>query len=501
MSNTKNTFIKKFLKWFIIISIFINVWIVYAHPLDISISTASIRWNNVNITTYLHTFEVDYLLKNNWITVWWVNDYYENSDIITNYINRTAILKNNWDICELSNIKLIDNEPYEILSDWLWVKYQFTCKANIEKLYLKLGFFTEFPLQTNRITLFDLNKWIKWAKAIWYKVLTSKIDNLEIDLNNLNTTSIDSDNDWLSDEEEKIYNTDPNKIDTDWDNYTDKEEIDYGFDPINKELVPWQEYREEISVKVSKNKIDNLTILDWEIKSQNLGDYWYWNDYLKSTMKYINDYFSKNEWNILYIFLIIFILGVLHAIWPWHWKSLLISYTIEEDNWYKKGLLFSLIFSITHIVDIVVLFIITKVIIHFVDPSKYSYYIQIISWIILLLLSIYLIYKALYIKKSCSKKKTNTVFIAFIAWLAPCSFAWSIFILLFSIGKTTWIIPLIFALWLWIFTTLSVIVIISIFLKNRIYSKITKIAKYSSLLSAIIILIISLFILSKIILN
>jgi hypothetical protein len=57
----------------------------------------------------------------------------------------------------------------------------------------------------------------------------------------------------------------------------------------------------------------------------------------------------------------------------------LIAYTLEKNNGYKKGLVFALIFTITHILDIIALFFITKVIITFVDPSKYNYYIQVIS--------------------------------------------------------------------------------------------------------------------------
>jgi ABC-type nickel/cobalt efflux system permease component RcnA len=113
-----------------------------------------------------------------------------------------------------------------------------------------------------------------------------------------------------------------------------------------------------------------------------------------------------------------------------------------------------------------------------------------------------LIYKA-YTKKQCNhlnkKPEETSLFIAFLAWLAPCSFAWSIFLLLLAIWKSSWIFPLVIALWLWIFTTLVAIVLLAVFLKNRIYNKAQNIAIYSSFLSAWIILIISLVMLSRII--
>jgi hypothetical protein len=46
---------------------------------------------------------------------------------------------------------------------------------------------------------------------------------------------LDSDNDGLTDSEEKEYGTDPNNPDTDSDGYTDSEEIDNGYDPLVSE--------------------------------------------------------------------------------------------------------------------------------------------------------------------------------------------------------------------------------------------------------------------------
>jgi hypothetical protein len=44
---------------------FINIVPVFAHPLDISVSTGTIQKNTINFTTYFHSFEIEYLLKNN----------------------------------------------------------------------------------------------------------------------------------------------------------------------------------------------------------------------------------------------------------------------------------------------------------------------------------------------------------------------------------------------------------------------------------------------------
>ncbi|MDD2907277.1 MAG: hypothetical protein PHH98_01420 [Candidatus Gracilibacteria bacterium] len=469
----------------------------FAHPLDISVSTANIKGNIININTYFHSFEIEYLLKNNGINPDGVIDYFENENIIKKYINDNIFFNINGENCKLGEIKIDRDEAYIILTNGLSANYSFTCNKKIDYFKLNVNYFSEFKLQTNRITIYDLNNGIKNIKPIIYKVLTPKIKELTLDLNNLNVVRIDTDGDGLSDEEEIVYMTNPKEIDSDFDNYTDKEEIDFGWDPINNALSPGQEYREKLDIELSNKKIDELGNINESIKQKNLSDYGYNNDYLKKVMKYINDYFQKGIGNIMIIFGIVYILGILHAIGPGHSKGLLIAYTLEKDSGYKKGIFFSLTFTITHIIDIIILFIITKVIISFVDITTYLYDIQLYSAIILFVLSLYLIKNSF--KKDDKKSKKINLGIAFLAGLAPCSFAWSIFLLLIVLGKTSWLIPLILALGLGIFTTLVFVVFISVTLKNKAYEKIGTLGKYSSLISSFIILIISIILLYNLI--
>lgn len=489
---------KKIIITFLVFFLFISK--ALAHPLDISVSTWNIRWETMSINTYFHSFEVEYLFKNKDIIINWVDDYYENKDIIVDYIKQNARLKNNWKNCNIWEVSIDETEAYDVLTKWLSTNYSFICDEKIDIFSLNLDYFLEFKLQTNRITIYDLNNGIKDIKPIIFKVLTPKLNTLDLDLNNLNVVRVDSDWDWLSDEEEKVYLTNHLKIDTDWDNYTDKEEIDFGWDPLNPNLWPWQEYREKLDIIVSQKNIDSLQKINETMLNKNLSDYWYNNWFLNKVMKYINDYFEKNTWNLSVIFFIVYILWILHAAWPGHSKWLLIAYTLEKENSYKKWILFSIIFTITHIIDIIILFIISKIIINLVDPGDYIYFVQLFSAIILFILSIYLIYRAINIKEvRCEKNKKPTIYIAFLAWLAPCSFAWSIFLLLSALWKTMWILPLIIALWLWIFTTLIAIVFISVYLKNKAYEKVWSLWKYSSIISSFIILIISIILLYNLI--
>jgi hypothetical protein len=72
-----------------------------------------------------------------------------------------------------------------------------------------------------------------------------------------------------------------------------------------------------------------------------------------------------------------------------------------------------------------------------------------------------------------------------------------LFLLLGAIGKTSFILPFILALWAGIFVTLVVIVLLSVFIKERIYKKANKISEYSVIVSALLIVSIGIFMLSQ----
>ena len=470
-------------------------FVTYAHPLDISNSTIWIKWNKANINTYFHSFEIDYLLKLNWLEIDSIDQYIENKPIIIKYIKEKIFLSNEDIICIPNNFEFYDDEIYNILTQWFRVSYQMQCETKINNFKLEVLFFNNFPLQTNKFKVYDLNK---WYHSILYKVLTPKLNHISV--TNLQDykplLQVDTDCDWLSNEDEKIYKTDINKIDTDWDNYSDYDEVVLWFNPLDSEYWPWQDYREKLRDVICKK--EQIEINKKSMWYSSLDSNSYWIEYLKKILKYISNYIDNKEWNIFYVFLIVYVLWIIHAAWPWHSKSLLVAYTIEKENWYKKWFIYALVFSISHILDILLLFLITTIAFQFIDISKFNYYIQFGSIIILFLFSIYLVYKSFIKKTSCEKSQKKTLLIAFLSWLAPCSFAWSIYFLLLSLWKFTLIVPLIISLWLWILTTLIFIVLITVFLKEKSVNKTKVFSKYSSKISAIIILIISSYLLFKV---
>lgn len=486
---------------YIIISVFIfnTVW---AHPLDISSNFVSIKNNNADVTSYLHSFEVEYLLSKLWIVPKNIKVYYDNEDKITNYIKENTKFYNAWKLCSISDVYLPKMEDYEVLSKGLQISYKFHCDNKIESGDIELSLFTNFLLQANKLTIYDLNNWIENLSPKKYTVLTSKIDKTNFDLNKVSSPAKDSDWDGISDADEAIYKTNPYDIDSDKDNFTDYEEITWSFDPINKNPGPWQWYRDKIPDDV-KNQAE-ITKKDKEAKndiSKWLAYNFYWVDFLEKTLKSISDYINW-KWNFIYVFLIVVSLWFVHAFWPGHSKTILISYTVDKNKSFFDWLIFALIFSITHIIDIIFVFVIAKFVFIYYDISNYIVYIQRFSRVLLIFISFYLVYKNfknLNNKSSCSSVWINDtkskIFLWFLTWLAPCSFGWSIFLLLFSLGNFSLIPILIFALWLWIFICLVLILIITMIIRKRIFEKINIFSAYSSLVSSSMILIFSFYIL------
>ncbi len=121
----------------------------------------------------------------------------------------------------------------EIFTSGFPVRYRVKCPAKIDGFSLHVEIFSELPLQTNRVLLYDG----KTGNTILYKVFTAKQTEY-VYTPGAQTKLVDTDHDSLSDEEEKLYRTDPTKTDTDGDFYTDYEEVMSGWNPLSKSPSP-----------------------------------------------------------------------------------------------------------------------------------------------------------------------------------------------------------------------------------------------------------------------
>ncbi len=483
---------------------------IFAHPLDISSSFYSFKGKYVDVTTFFHTYEIEYLLKSHGLVIRSIWEYYNHTDIITDYIKNEIDLIVWGKKCEISQIDIVKKDEYQIILDGVEVNFSFECEDIIQQGEFHVRYFNEFPLQTNQSTFYDMNE--NETSAFHYVILTPKIPSYQFDLQNKTPLCIvDSDGDGLSDDEERLYGTDPFNIDSDGDFFTDAEEVFGWWDPTSPLAWPWQGYRDKIPDELLLAAKKNIkTLQDCEKDSvsflaQNQNKWllqeWFANNYFRWVIEKISKYFS-GEWEYSFFMIMMFVmfLWFVHAAWPWHSKTLLISYIIDKQKTFFDGLVFITIFTITHLVDIVVLFLLVKVLMTYYDVGSFMIYIQRISIFLLCIFSIYLFVRAYKRRNIFSQQELSThsslkgnIFLGIISWLVPCTFGWSIFLLLFSLGKIELIVPLILSLWVGIFLFLFLILNLTYFIRKKYFDPIHSFSKYSSLISSGLLFVLSLY--------
>lgn len=488
---------KKFLLF--CIGFFLIFGKIFAHPLDISNSVFHFKGNTLEVTTYFHTYEIEYLLKSQWLLIKNIPEYYDHIPRIEKYVKDHIHLKNGDEKCKIDYFEMPVSDDYTVITDGVQVNFHFTCKEKIEKWILSVEYFLEFPLQTNKSTFYDGNG--TDTTPFHYTVLTPKIFSYAFDLNNkVPLCIVDTDWDGLSDTEEKLYKTDVKNIDTDGDNFTDYEEVFWWWYPISIDQWPGQTYREALPeelIEWAKNKVKTASDCQKQeeefiknTKNTGLLQDGFANDYFKEVIQKIAKYMSGSwEYSIFYIMLIVVGLGFVHAAGPGHSKTLLVSYIIDKNKSFFDGLIFITIFTITHLIDIVILFVMVKLFLSHYDVSSYMVVIQRISITLLILFSIYLFYRAY--KKLGQKSEEKpadslkwNIFMGIVSGIVPCTFGWSIFLLLFSLGKLELILPMILSLGIGIFLFLFLVLTLTYFLRKRFFDGIEIFSQYSSLISS-----------------
>ncbi len=215
----------------------------FAHPLDVSATSMTVEGNSAVATTALHPSEVERILGKRGVPIRSITygDYYSKRDFVFDYLRDTVKVSANGKPCEIGSFATRDMAVDEIFSEGFPVSYSFSCADEIKKLDVTITIFDELPLQTNRFTLLGGN-----GTTLAYKVLTPVLPDFSYDLaSGAPAKGLDSDNDGLSDEEERAYRTDAKNPDTDGDFYTDGEEVMWGWNPLSKALSPGQKYRDE----------------------------------------------------------------------------------------------------------------------------------------------------------------------------------------------------------------------------------------------------------------
>jgi len=530
---------------------------VYSHPLDITFITFYFKGKTLHGEITIHPYEVSMLLKNNNISdgeVSW-KEYYKHKDYIFNYLKNHINIKSNGQNLSFTPVEMPNIPDYELVSLGLAFRFKMKSENVIDKIDIKNDLFIEeYKLQTNKMVFIpkdteDIDILNKLEELYFTRKLT-KITYYVLSIHkNASADDKDTDNDGLLDRLEELYGTDLNNEDTDNDGFGDAIEIFNSWDPLNSELSPGQEEALDYNPELKKDKKDNNKVstttnsnknetyldknqnssnnttngqnlkdnndddFDYDKAKKNRPNYDPYNsEMLRNTLKTVEEELNKNSFSSYFIIIFfVFLLGFLHALETGHGKTILLAYIADKNTDNKKIVKFILSNTLTHVGDLLLLAFALKLFDIFGDIYQYLNYIQIIGIIGLFFISIYLLVKAVkkyFVKdykvqndktdKTDKTSKSNPILLGILIGLMPCPFGWAIFMFLISINRMDLIFPLILVFALGILVLLAVFGFTFSIFKGQIYKKFAFLIKISPIISSLLMLVFSLYLIVSI---
>lgn len=471
---------------------------VHAHPLDVSNTIFTIYDSTIEWVTYIHPVQIDrILIKTAWVQPGDLNvdTYYRLQNKLGEYLRETIQVTNWWTYCTMSDFAIQDWLMIdEIFVWWFPISYTFRCDTNIHNPHISITFCNDVPLQTNRLTLYTRSSHWDLEKAD-YKILNNKKTSHVYDSDSGKVTMMnDSDWDWINNEDEVLYGTNPNSPDSDNDWYNDGIELQSSWNPVDSSLSPWQQPYDRERVNTTEQQVLIHK------NNQNDAQVW-WGAIFTEVLKKIRMYIDNSWWNnVLYLILIVGFLWFIHALGPGHSKWILIAQVLDQGMSIPRIIMYSFVFSIIHILDIVLVVIVSRYFLGSVDPSKYLPLIQQISIVLIIAIGITLLLLAIkrYLSprikdQSQSNNHKHHIILAIITGITPCAFWWSIFLMLLSTGNTYLAIPLLVSLWFGIFACLVIVWLTTYFGRQKIYVLAPNIGSISPIISSSIIILIGLW--------
>jgi nickel/cobalt transporter (NicO) family protein len=286
------------------------------------------------------------------------------------------------------------------------------------------------------------------------------------------------------------------------------------------------------SVTVFKGSTDNLlqsNLLTPEVTSFTVGNVSTKDesDVSKNSTGVLSKLTSKLTTSSVPILMgVVFLLGFLHTLEAGHSKTILGGLMVNSKMSFKQAVMYALIFTATHIADIVILGIVLLLATSFVDIYAQLPYLQQFSLYALFFISLFLVLKSVgeYVKELIHRRKHKKdgddihhhnhdnnhshdhehleydekkglgqqLLMGFVAGLAPCIFGWSIFMAILSTKSVITLFPIIISFGLGIFLSLVLFAFIVWKLKKNIMKEGSIIASLSPIISALILLIYSL---------
>jgi ABC-type nickel/cobalt efflux system permease component RcnA len=165
----------------------------------------------------------------------------------------------------------------------------------------------------------------------------------------------------------------------------------------------------------------------------------------------------------------------------------------DRRRTYLESLFFAGIFTVTHLLDIVLLFAVTRGIFAIADPTAYMSSLQIGATALLAGVGLWLVVGAIRrIRVPAAEEAPVSVRVGFltgmIAGIAPCTFGWSLFLLLFSLGRLDLVPLILLAFGTGIFACLALVATALCFVRERTYRGLDLFARWSPLASGLLVL-------------
>lgn len=238
---------------------------------------------------------------------------------------------------------------------------------------------------------------------------------------------------------------------------------------------------------------------------------------------------EKSLTGILIVTLVSVLIGGLHALEGGHSKLILASLLINNKVDVKKGVLFVVIFTFTHLSDIFIVAIALLLANSVTDIYEQMTYLQVFSVYAMLFISLSLFLKELsnvgkkyfYNRKHTHKShhhhthhhdhvqdhthshgfldldgKQNfrsQMALAFLEGLAPCLTGWTVLMFIISSGILWLVFPVLLAFGVGVFAVLLIFMLLVNRFKNLVYQKVSFLSDYSPLISSALLLLTAIY--------
>ncbi len=224
-------------------------------------------------------------------------------------------------------------------------------------------------------------------------------------------------------------------------------------------------------------------------------------------LKVFESHTSVSTLNAFLVILLVSVsIGALHALEGGHSKIILAAIMVDKKTSIEDGFIFTTIFTLTHMSDLIVIGILLLVLNSFRDIYAYANQIQMFAIYSMILVSLWQLLKEIshFAKHKLSHihssehshehvythSTTKEKFLlAFLEGLSPCLMGWTILLIVISTGALWLLLPVLISFALGIYLVLLTFMLFVYKFKSAIHNRLIWFSEYSGLISAILLVI------------